>query len=257
MVERSGGAISFLGVPDQRVAGLATRDIFPASHWYRVFLPELLPDLPRVLYLDADLIVLEPLRPLWEVDLAGNDVAAVTNVFQRDHVGRLDLLGLPAPEAYFNTGVMVMDLERMRREGRVREVLDYGLANREKLFWPEQDAMNVVLWRRRLPLHPRWNCMNSVINFPWSREVLGVEAVEEARRRPAIRHFEGPSINKPWHYLCEWEGRELYFQHRSQTPWPSYRLEGVTPRNVWKRVRRDTRRRAARLRRREVGAVSA
>lgn len=252
MVDRSGGTISFLPIPDERVAGLRTVDfrggdefpVLPASHWYRIFLPELLPDVDKLLYLDADTIVVDSIEPLWATDLTDHYVAAVTNVFQADHLHHPKTLGLE-PRVYFNTGVLLMNLELMRRDGCTGALRDYALTHRDQLAFPEQDAMNVVVGARRLPLHPRWNCMNSILLFPWSSDVFGPEAVAEAGRNPAIRHFEGPSINKPWHYLCEREMRELYSDHRRHTPWPEPELEGVTPRNVGKRLARDLRRGAS------------
>lgn len=243
MVERNGGDISFLGMDDREVGNLRTSELFPPSHWYRVFLPELLPELDRILYLDVDIIVLESLLPLWQTELGDQLLGAVTNVFQEDHLSHLDRLGVAGPEVYFNTGVMLMHLAEMRRSGSTRAVLDWAGANHDKLRLPEQDALNVVLGARRLPLHPRWNCMNSILQFPWAADLLGADAVEEARRRPAIRHFEGPSVNKPWHYLCERGMRELYVSHRRQTPWPRVKAEGVTPRNVVRRLVRATRER--------------
>ena len=211
--------------------------LLPASAWYNVFLPELLPELDRVLYLDGDVIALDSLGPLWETDLSGHYLGAVTNVLQRNHFHRLDDLGLAGPEVYFNAGVMLLNLGELRRERAMEGVIDWARANPEKIKWPPQDALNVVLGSRRLRLHPRWNCMNSVVSFPWSADLFGAEAVEEARRNPAIRHFEGPGPNKPWHYLSDKESRELYMRHRSRTPWPRCKLEGRTPRNVWKRLR--------------------
>src|SRR3954454_280310 len=49
LVEGGGGRISFLPVDAVRVDGLRTRSFLPASHWYRIFLPELLPDLDRLI----------------------------------------------------------------------------------------------------------------------------------------------------------------------------------------------------------------
>jgi hypothetical protein len=54
---------------------------------------------------------------------------------------------------------------------------------------------------------------------------------------PAIRHFEGPGPYKPWHYLCDRRWRDLYRHHRGATPWPRVRLQGRSPRNVWRRAR--------------------
>ena len=80
--------------------------------------------------------------------------------------------------------------------------------------------------------------MNSLYVFPSASEVFGAE-LDEARTRPAIRHFEGGGANKPWHYLCDHPNKEVYFEHRRATPWPKVKLEGVTPGNVIKRLRRD------------------
>jgi lipopolysaccharide biosynthesis glycosyltransferase len=236
MVGRLGGSIRFHCVPDERIEGLPTFEQISSTMWYRIFLPELVPDAERVLYLDVDTIAVAPLAPLWEIDLGDSYLGAVTNVFPPWFSGRPEEVGVPAA-SYFNSGVLLMNLAAMRRDGCSRALRSFALENRDRLMWPDQDALNLVLGGRRLPLHPRWNCMNAVLEADWSVPVYGARAVEEARRDPAIRHFEGPSVNKPWHYLCERGGRELYFRHRRATPWPRCRLEGRTPRTVWRRHR--------------------
>jgi lipopolysaccharide biosynthesis glycosyltransferase len=246
MVERAGGRISFLEIADERLHGLPTRGFTRKATWYRIFLPELLPAVERTLYLDADLIVVDSLEPLWTTDVSDHYVAAVTNVFERHEMHRPAELGLPGLGAYFNAGVMLMNLDLMRRDGCTDSLRRYGATHAGELRWRDQDALNVVLGPRRLSLHPRWNLMNSILLFPWSAELFEPQALAEARGDPAIRHFEGPSINKPWHYLCEHELRELYFEHRRHTPWPRYRLEGVTPANVLRRLGRGLRGRRAR-----------
>jgi lipopolysaccharide biosynthesis glycosyltransferase len=94
-----------------------------------------------------------------------------------------------------------------------------------------------VLGERRLALHPRWNCMNSFFVFPDAGDAFPPGQLDEAKADPAIRHFEGPDQNKPWHYLCDHELRALYALHRAGTPWPRFRREGMTPGNVVRRRR--------------------
>jgi len=238
MVERDGGEISFLEVPDAWVDPLPMIGSVGKPIWYTLFLPRLLPDLERVLYLDVDAIVLDSLRPLWEIDFGDCHLAAVTNVFESYYAHRPEALGLSGPEEFFNAGMMLLNLDSMRREDCSEALLRFA-REQPDLIWHDQDAFNGVLASRRLALHPRWNAMNSLYLFPWSDEVYGRSTAEEARRNPAIRHFEGPSVNKPWHFLCERETRELYFRHRRRTPWPRCRREGVTPANVLRRLRRD------------------
>jgi lipopolysaccharide biosynthesis glycosyltransferase len=226
MVERRGGAIAFHEVAEERVEGLPVVDRFTAAMWFRIFLPELLPDVGRVLYLDADTIAVDSLEPLWATDLDGQWLGAVTNVFQPNHVWRPAELGLAGPEVYFNSGVLLMNLEQMRADGRTEALVRCATERGEALEWPDQDALNLVLGQRRVGLHPRWNCMNSVLSFPGASKVFGRRRVWQARRRPGIRHFEGPSTNKPWNRACDPASRELYARHRGQTPWPDFELEG-------------------------------
>jgi lipopolysaccharide biosynthesis glycosyltransferase len=238
MVRRHGGEISFVEVPDERIAGLPVDELFTSAMWYRILLPELAPDADRVLYLDVDTIAVDDLGPLWETELGDAYLGAVTNVFFKpEHRDRVAALGLD-PERYFNSGVLLCDLARMRADGCTERLLTTVRDERRELEWPDQDALNLVYEGRRADLHPRWNCMNSVMRFEWTEEVFGPELTREARSRPGIRHFEGPEVEKPWHLMCERAGRELYFRHRRRTPWPIARREGVTLRNVARRARR-------------------
>lgn len=244
MVEARGGRLLAQAVPERMSAGLPTQGFTRKATWYRIFLPDLLPGLDRVLFLDSDLVVADSLLGLWETDLSAHYVAAVTNVFMLEHLFRVDELGMSDPRDYFNAGVMLMNLEAMRADGCVEAMHRFGTDHADELVFRDQDALNAVLAVRRMPLHPRWNLMNSIVSFPYSPYVLGVRAVNEARKRPAIRHFEGPGLNKPWHAACSFEGRELYCEHRRQTPWPEVELEGDPPARspVWRRAARRLRR---------------
>lgn len=246
LAEPHGGRISFWGIAEEQVAGLPEMTEVTRTMWFRIYLPELLPDVDRVLYLDVDTIALDSIVPLWEVDLADSYVAAVTNVCEPWDPGRPQALGLPDSQPYFNSGVLLMNLEAMRRDACTQAIREYAMTHGHSLVWPDQDTLNVVLGPRHVPLHPRWNCMNSVLHSSAAVDVFGQQLVSEARRSPAIRHFEGPSINKPWHLLCEWGWRASYHEHRRQTPWPDYRLEGVTPRNMAIHVGRRLRGKVAR-----------
>ena len=207
-----GARIDVLGVPPE-VASLPSDERFTPAIWSRIFLPDLLPSLDRILYLDADVIACRNLGPLWETDLDGYWLAAVTNVFQPNHRRRPGNLGLESRRDYFNSGVLLMNLAEMRRDGKTAELLELVAARGAEFEWPDQDALNVGLGARRLPLHPRWNAMNSLWQR-WSYGQLSPIAQWRAKRKPGIRHFEGPGANKPWDPDCREPLREVYWQHR-------------------------------------------
>ena len=84
-IERNGGRVELHALDDACIAGLPAIAGIPPIMWYRVFLPELLPAVDRVLYLDADTLVVDDLRPLWREPLDGAYVAAVPNVLETAH----------------------------------------------------------------------------------------------------------------------------------------------------------------------------
>ena len=223
MTNRAGARIDLHPIPDEQVGELPASAEFTSAMWYRILLPDLLPDLDRILYLDVDTLVLDSLRPLWETDLAGYVLAAVSNVFQHNHVDRPRRLGIPPAQTYFNSGVLLMNLEQMRRTDARRAIVECAVERGPELEWPDQDALNLVLGPGRLPLEPRWNCMNSVVNFEAASAVFDPEQLERAREQPAIRHFEGPGANKPWDPGCTDPLRPIFLEHMSRTPWPDWR----------------------------------
>jgi lipopolysaccharide biosynthesis glycosyltransferase len=228
--------IEFVPVDDEPLAGLPTEGYLGSATWYRLLVARVLDRLDRVLYLDSDLIVTGDLSALWSTQLGDALVAAVTNVFAPWDAGRPGDRGF-APNEYFNAGVLLMDLARMRAERTDESLLAFARAHADRMEWRDQDALNHVLKHRRLALHPRWNCTNALVRFRTESDAaFGAEAAAEARGAPAVRHFEGPGANKPWHYLADRDARELYERHRRATPWPDVHLEGRSPGNVVRRA---------------------
>jgi lipopolysaccharide biosynthesis glycosyltransferase len=213
------GPIEFHRIDSSRVAGLPVRGYFTAAMWFRLLLPELV-DADRALYLDVDTIVADDLGPLFATELGDAYVAAVENVHLPWLPDRAADLGL---SAYFNSGVLLLNLAALRADDAAGAVLAFARERGEELLWPDQDALNYVLGARRVALHPRWNTMNAVLSYPEGEATFGAEAVAEARRAPGIRHFEGPGDNKPWAEGFAHPHGELYWRHRQATP---FRVRG-------------------------------
>jgi lipopolysaccharide biosynthesis glycosyltransferase len=222
MLNELGGRSTFHEIAPERVAGLPVVEMFTAAMWFRIFLPELLPEADRALYLDVDTLAVGPLAPLLSLDLDDAYVAAVTNVFLPQHLERLATLSLREPGAYFNSGVLLMNLETMRRDGCTDKLREYAARRGSELEWPDQDALNAVLGTRWLRLGPEWNYMNSM-HTPFALYAFGGEDLAAAERKPRIRHFEGPRHNKPWHWAAPDADRDAYLRHLRATPWAGER----------------------------------
>lgn len=215
-------------IPNDAVAGLPEMGRISSVMWYRILLPELLPGIERIIYMDCDTIVMDNITGLWRADLCGNWLGAVSNVFETGQGEQGRRLGLSGSAQYFNSGVLLMDLEAWRREDCSRHILELARNPVAKLLWPDQDALNRVFAHHWMPLHPRWNCQNSFFFFGHAGQILGDKELASAVSRPGILHFEGGELAKPWHYLCKNPFRDEYLRCRNATPWPLEGLEGDT-----------------------------
>lgn len=231
LVKNVGGEWEPLAVPSEASAMFPYSDRYGYSAWYRILLPKLLPDLERVLYLDSDLLILGDLRTLYETDLGDGYLAAVTQPTLPEMLPRLqETLGLPDAESYFNSGVMTLNLARLREQGCVEQVLAFIDERRGPMPWADQDPLNAVLHNLRVHLDPRWNLMTPVFELPASMLPWSEAEITDAIRDPAVIHFIGEY--KPWHYRCRHPYREKYFEVLDSTPWKGKPVEGRTLRNM-------------------------
>ncbi|HVT34307.1 MAG TPA: glycosyltransferase family 8 protein [Nevskiaceae bacterium] len=227
-VRARGARLQFHQVDDQRVAALQRMERIGSVMWYRMFLPELLPEVARVLYVDCDILAATDLVPLLTTDLQGLPLGAVRNVFDPPSRHRPQQLGLTSARDYFNSGVLLMDLAAWRREGWAQRVLDIARQRHSELLWPDQDALNLAFAGRWLPLHPRWNAMNSLYYFDDLGGAYSEAERAEAISSPGLLHFEGPGFCKPWNALCKHPYRAAYFASRARTAWPQVQLQDDT-----------------------------
>ena len=219
-----GASLQRLPIPLAWLEGFPTKHFHRAA-WYRILLPRLLPEVQRVLYLDADIIVTDDLRPLWETDLGGALFAAATNPlypFMPDWPK--ETLGVLDPRRYINSGVLLLDLRAMRDENVIDAMLAYARSHPENTC-PEQDALSALYHDRLKLLHPRWNVQNTLFDLRPEQLPFSIEDIRAAKQNPAVIHF---IAFKPWEYVCAHPLRDLYHEHLAATPWPPAPLEGRT-----------------------------
>lgn len=193
---------------------------YSRTMYSRLFLSELLPmDVSRAIYLDCDVICVSSLRELWTFDQGAGLLAAVRDTWVDKREQYKASLGMPADSTYFNTGVLLINLEAWRRNKVGERLLDI-LSQREKCDYGDQDIINAALWRETLELPRRWNVG---ITSPIPGDV-------EAQLKAAANiHFWGGL--KPWHFgyrVLIGTGAESYRKAKAASPWrwklPDFRL---------------------------------
>ena len=129
--------------------GPNTRKRWSYMSMLRLALPEILPEEDRVLWLDIDTIVNTDITDLFGTELDGCYVAAVEEPIRSKD-----------PFLYYNAGVMVMDLKKLR-DGMADLLIRY--VNRVDLRFPDQDVINLLCQGRIKPISPYWNSNNWIV----------------------------------------------------------------------------------------------
>jgi len=180
----------------ESVAALPAHPHFPREAAYSLLLPALLPEkLDRILFLDADLLVLDDLAQLWETSigkcvLAAAPDAAIPLCRSPRGVKKRDELGISEDAVYFNCGVMLIHLSEWRQRHVTVRACDYLRKVGPQVDFLHQEALNAILWDDWFPLDTRWNLLGSLAGRPYESSGSGTW------RKPGIVHFAGRF--KPW-----------------------------------------------------------
>lgn len=132
--------------------GAPTTDRYPREMYYRIFAAQVLPpELDRVLYLDPDVLAINPVEKLYATPMGDALFAACSHVHASLRKLNELRLGMKKDAPYINSGVMLLNLSRLRREQRPETVQEW-LAEHKSLFLPDQDVISTLYGDRILLL---------------------------------------------------------------------------------------------------------
>lgn len=127
----------------------------------RTLLPRLL-DVPRLIYLDCDLLVFRDLSELFDLELSSDKSLAVvpdseTLTLSDDSRTLASAMNLPAVGRYFNSGVMLLNLNELRKQNFTEKSLEFFKNWRGHYRFWDQSAINFLLHGRIAELPEHWN----------------------------------------------------------------------------------------------------
>ncbi|MDJ0616198.1 MAG: glycosyltransferase family 8 protein [Calothrix sp. MO_192.B10] len=173
-----------------------------AANYFRLLAADVLPQsLDKILYLDSDLIVNGSLDELFDLDISNYPLAASGSKVITTKK-RLQMQG----DYYFNSGVMLINLDYWRQNNLGFKALDFIRNNPNMILLWDQDALNKVIDGNFLPLNSKWN---SLLDLDKNQSQVKEESV--------IIHFVGSL--KPWHIWCMNPHKKIYWDYLKQSCW--------------------------------------
>ena len=184
-------------VEERLFAGAPTTKQYPKEMYYRLLAGRLLPkQLKRILYLDPDILVINPLRPLWEMDLGENLFAAAAHTGKTELANNVNRLRLGTKHDYYNSGVLLINLESCRERISPEDLFRYVEEHGKEMLLPDQDILNALYGDWILPLDDAvWNYDARNYNT-YRMASAGTRNLNWVMRHTAILHFCGKA--KPW-----------------------------------------------------------
>lgn len=164
--------------------------------YYRLLAPQYL-DVERLIYLDVDTLCDLDLSGLVSADLGGHAAGLVPEAPLASCVdqGLMQQLGDRLEGHYFNAGMIVMDVNRWRRQQVTEQCLDYLAKNRTDHY--DQTALNYVLRQDVAVLESKFNSRtNDRANWPALCRPLG-------QIQKLIHFIDFPKPWDPFARLCQ------------------------------------------------------
>ena len=200
----------------------------PAAHsfflsiaaYYRLAIASMLPvTCHRLIYLDVDIVVRGDIAELYNIDLGGKTMGAIADCYPEKRMEHLrnicksvGIAALPEDVFYFNSGVLLIDLDRWRERGIEKKLFAFIREHWGKFPYHDQDTLDVVLLGDCKELPAKYNFLTEI-------------ADEQTERNPLIVHFVGGG--KPWYFFSAVPWRPDYIYYVKKTPWKNQRYRKV------------------------------
>lgn len=177
--------------------GAPTVERYPKEMYFRLLAGEILPsDLHKVLYLDPDVLVINPLAELWETDIENYVFAAASHIALIDVSTPVNKLRLNMDNSYFNSGIMLINLDQARAKIRWNDINDTIKKYADFLLLPDQDILNTLYGKYTLEIPEiKWN-YDARMYARYLTKSLGKYNIHAVMQDTAILHFAGQP--KPW-----------------------------------------------------------
>lgn len=186
-MEKENVSICFIDVSEKLVTygkKLNLRDYYTVAIYFRLFIPNMFPEFKKAIYLDADMVILEDVAKLYNIELGDKLIGGVSDAVIASRQEFRDYAelgcGIYPYTNYFNSGMMLMNLDEMRKfdlEGKFEHLFK---TYRFETVCPDQDYLNVICKDRVLYVDEGWDKM----------------AIDGSYENPMIVHYN--NFAKPW-----------------------------------------------------------
>lgn len=206
--------IQFYDIDETIFAGFPISEQWPIVIYFRLMLPMLIDkSIQRILYLDCDILCRGKLNEFYYMDMDNKTICAKEDILS-NYPALYNRLNYSPLYGYFNSGVILIDLQRWKELNITYKCIEY--IQNHVVKHPDQDALNAVLYKEKKIVDSRWNYLS---NF--HTRYISIQEFEEDLYKtkvyyPVLIHFTGA---KPWSNKCDSPFKKEWITYQGKTKW--------------------------------------
>jgi lipopolysaccharide biosynthesis glycosyltransferase len=216
LAERYHSSLSFLSINKDIFNGANFKGHITEAAYYRIMIPGIFKKtVKKAIYLDCDILVRDNIINLWNIDIGG----AIIGAIKLNEYNGYDKINLPQGASYFNSGVMIIDLDKWRRNKITEKSIQYIQDHPDRLIAHDQSVLNYLLHDKWYQIHYKWNLRTQIYSLNYRTAGFNDENIfKNVKENPSIVHFT--TASKPWHYVNNHPLKEEYFSYLSKSEYP-------------------------------------
>ncbi|AIG66192.1 glycosyltransferase family 8 protein [Weissella tructae] len=191
-------------------------DRYPKEMYFRLLAGEILPkEITKVIYMDPDILVINSIRELWDLDMGEYMLAAATHTGVIDVTTPINKVRLDIKHGYYNSGIMVINLEKAREIVRWADISDVIQEHGNMLLLPDQDILNYLYGKYAIEIpDEKWN-YDARMYTRYLTASLGERDIHWVMENTVVLHFCGKP--KPWDKKHDNRFTGLYLDYLKKT----------------------------------------
>ena len=195
---------------------------YSSTIYFKLLIPLIFPDYERIIFLDADTLIFKDISEMF--NLPFNDNYVLGYPF---HTPWMVTINGKHPKIYINSGVLLINIDKIRKDNKDFELIKFTKKNSKKLFFPEQDGINYIFNEKigLLPLKYGIYLYGNITEYQkeYSYKLnikLDLKELEKAIEDPSIVHlcccnpkvwYKATKHENHFHHICKRFQKEFYF----------------------------------------------
>lgn len=199
-IEHNNCKIIFIDMGNQFKEFSLPFNIWTTANYYRIKLPELLPEIKKIIYFDTDTLIYKDLTKLYNYNIEGKYLVGMPEYVGKEFFIRNNV----SFNNFINTGALLCNLEELRKDNISYKILEYIKNNHNKIRFPVNEPTNLMTYKKNGYFTPEF----VVVGYCNKKEVYSYYNTTKLfiNRSLVIKAYEDPYVYHFIMHIKPWKG---------------------------------------------------